>query len=144
MKRSAIQAAGWMAACWLLAMTTATPAQAQTGLSVNVPFSFEVGAKVLPAGHYHVDRPSLAGTSVLYIYAADRNERFAINSMPAGNPASFNNPRLVFERLAGSYRLAEVWMPGAQPGAALPRTEQQALVAKTQGKPQTIEIAATR
>jgi hypothetical protein len=133
-----------MAACWLLAMPAATPVQAQVGLTVNVPFSFEMGAKSLPAGHYRIDRPNLAGTSVLYLYSTEKNEKFAISSTPLGNPAAFNNPRLVFERLAGSYRLAEIWMPGSHPGAALPRTEQQTLVARSQGKIETVVIAATR
>ncbi len=144
MKQQAMQAAGWMAACWLLAMTAATPAQAQIGLRANVPFGFEVGAKVLPAAQYRLERPNLATGAFLFIHSLNSNHSFAVPSRPVGNPNTPNNPRLVFERLAGSYRLAEIWMPGSHAGAALPRTEQQTLVAKRQGKVETVEIAATR
>jgi len=141
MTNKMFHAAGWLAAGCLMVVMTAAPAVAQGRVTVNVPFSFTAGTESLPAGQYVFERNGVTGTSLMKVYNVDRNEAIALATLPTGNRASSGNPRLLFEVLEGHYRLAEVWTAGAETGARLARTREQALIAKRAEKIETFALA---
>lgn len=141
MTHKMIHAAGWLAAGCLMVVLTAAPALAQGRVRVNIPFSFAAGSELLPAGQYVIERTGIAGTSLMRVCNVDRNEAMHVATLPAGNPSASGNPRLLFEVLEGSYRLAEVWTAGADTGALVARTKEQALIAKRAGKIETFALA---
>ncbi len=143
MTKRMIQTAGWLAAGCLFVAMTAVPAAAQSRVRVNIPFAFEAGTESLPSGQYMIERTSPTGPSVLRIHNVDANKTFGLLSLPAVRPVAGDYPRLKFEILAGTYRLAEVWTPGAEGGVFLPRTKEQAVIAQQEGKVKTIALALT-
>jgi hypothetical protein len=138
-----LNTAGWLAAGCLFVAMTAAPVAAQSRVRVNIPFAFQAGAESLPSGQYLIDRMSPTGPSLLRIHNVDANKSFGLMSLPATRPVTGDYPRLKFEILAGTYRLAEVWTPGAEGGVFLPRTREQAVIAKQEGKVRTIALALT-
>lgn len=138
-----IHTAGWLAASCLLAVMTSAPAQAQSRVRVTIPFAFDAGAETLPAGLYLIERSALTGTSLMHIHNVDRNETIVLATVPAGNRSATYNPRLKFEILAGGHRLSEIWTPGTESGALVPRTKEQSLIAKRAGKVETVTLAMT-
>lgn len=141
MTNKMIRTAGCVAASFLMVLMTAAPSQAQGRVRVNIPFSFDAGTESLPAGQYVFERTGLAGTSLMRVASVDRNETLTFVTLPVNRPSTVYDPRLVFEILDGSYRLAEVWTAGAESGGLLPRTKEQALIAKREGKVKTIALA---
>lgn len=125
----------------LTVVTLAMPALAAAQIRVYVPFAFEAGSSVLPEGHYTVQ--AALGGRYLLLTNVNSGDGTNVFSMPAGDPANPKSPRLVFERLGSSYRLAEVWV-GEGLGQSIPMTRQQLLVAKQGGTPHRVEIALKR
>ncbi|HEY3441917.1 MAG TPA: hypothetical protein VGK29_14235 [Paludibaculum sp.] len=140
MTHKLIRAAGWLAAGCLMVGLTAAPALAQGRVRVNIPFSFAAGAESLPAGQYLIQRSGMAGTSLVQLHNVDRNRTTMFMTLPVNHPGVSNNPRLMFEVLDGTYRLAELWTAGAESGAMVPRTKEQALIAKQDGKIKTVAL----
>ncbi len=135
------KAAGWAAVGCLVVMIAAAPAQTQSRLRVTIPFAFEAGGDFLPAGVYVIEGSAQAGSPMLQIHNADQNRTIAVMTTPAGLSSGALNPWVKFEILAGDYRLAEVRAPGREAGVKLPRTKEQALIAKQAGNVRTGELA---
>ena len=112
-------------------------ANPMAAIRVTVPFAFEAGENAMPAGQYEIEHRS--ANSTLVVTAPD-GERHALLTFPTGDPANPKSPRLVFEKVGGTYRLAEVWVTGAATGAGVPATKEQMLVAKG-AKRERVEIA---
>lgn len=123
----------------ILCLAAAMPASANpmAAIHVTVPFAFEAGERAMPAGEYEVEHRSANSTLVI---TAPSGERHALLTFPTGDPANPKGPRLVFEKVGGTYRLAEVWVTGAATGAGVPATKAQMLVAKG-AKRERVEIA---
>jgi len=135
-----IHTAGWLAAgCLLVAMSA--PALADSRVRVTIPFAFEVGKDSLPAGVYVFSGSGLVGSPVVHIYSVGANKTIALLTLPAGRQTSSDEPRLKFEILAGTYRLSEIWAPGREAGLVVPRTKEQALIAKEQSEVKTVALA---
>lgn len=132
--------AGCVAAGVMMVAMTAAPAQAQGRVRVNIPFAFEVGSEALPAGNYLFERSGLSGISLMKIVNVERNRTTTFMSVPVNRPGAISNPRLLFEVLGGSYRLAEIWTAEAEAGAIVPRTKGQTLIARREGNIRTIAL----
>jgi len=103
--RSAILKSAMAGAVLLVASGTA---RASDILEVNVPFSFQVGSELFPAGHYRVQEDSLTGPSVLLIRGMHtRQAAFILTETAAGQGPG--RPALEFEHRENQYRLASVW-----------------------------------
>jgi hypothetical protein len=128
---SAVAALLWLAAAAPVMANAAAP------IRVTVPFAFEAGEHAMPAGRYEVEhRPA----SAMLVLTAPTGERHILLTFMTGDPANPKSPRLVFEKIGGTYRLAEVWVSGAATGAGVPPTKAQMLVAKN-AKKERVEIA---
>lgn len=130
MTNKLIHGAGMLAAGSLLVAMMAAPALAQSRVRVNIPFAFAAGAEAQPAGNYLIERWDRPGNTVIRVHNVDLNRSITLLTLPAARPMTGDSPRLKFEVLAGEYRLGEVWLPGSEAGAMVPRTKDQALIAK--------------
>ncbi|MBL0161341.1 MAG: hypothetical protein IPP47_30320 [Bryobacterales bacterium] len=132
--------AGCVAAGIVMLVMAAAPAQAQGRVRVNIPFPFEAGTETLPAGQYVFERSGLAGTALMQIHNVEQNRTTTFVTVPVNHPGASSNPRLMFEVLGGTYRLAELWTAGAESGALVPRSKEQTLIAKQEGKVRTVAL----
>lgn len=101
---------GFLAMCLYVSLAaTAGSAQSNRMLVANVPFDFQVGGKILPAGAYSVRQITTSGAGLLI-----RNEEGREAIMVLSNSAQENKSaqsRLVFHRYGDQYFLATVWGP---------------------------------
>jgi len=107
-------------------LTLSAPAPvAAADIRANVPFSFTVDKKVLPAGTYNVTS-SNAHTLLI--------SSFGAGAITMGQRAESRSgsPRLVFHRYGNDYILREVWMSGAS-GYQLRETARERELAGNRG-----------
>ena len=103
--RSLIVKSAMAGAVLLLASGTA---RASDVLQVNVPFSFQVGKEMFPAGRYMVEEDSLNGPAVLLIRGMQTPQAaFVLTETAAGQGPG--KPSLQFEHRENQYRLTGVW-----------------------------------
>ena len=100
---------GVLAMSFLVSMLAVAPASAKSvgDVRAQVPFDFNVGDSLMPAGNYTIDAITGDG-SALRISSGKRNAITLTNSKEA-NPGSESRSRLVFHKYADQYFLAAVW-----------------------------------
>ena len=115
-KLSCVLAAGVVAALAL----TGSPASAAE-LRADIPFSFQMGGKTLPAGIYQVS----TSQGVLGVHGYDGGAFVMTNRLEANGylDTGWDAPTLVFERSGGEYLLVEVWT-GSRNGRKMPAASQ--------------------
>ena len=108
-------------------LTLSAPAPvAAADIRANVPFSFTVDKKVLPAGTYNLTS-SNAQTLLISGFGAS-----AITMGQHAETSTSGSPRLVFHRYGNDYILREVWMGGAS-GYQLRETARERELAGNRG-----------
>ena len=117
-------------------LLVAGSAIAQTSsMHANVPFSFTVGDKTVPAGSYTIG--ALGRTpEMLLLQATDGSSPMIVGSNSVRNLNGANKTKLVFNRYNDHYFLSEIWVQGATSGRQIPKTSQEKELAK--------ELAANR
>ena len=132
---------------WLfvgLAWVASALAQSRPGdIRVQVPFSFHVGNRQLPAGSYMV---APAAEGLLHIFnTKDSHSQMFTPVFHMQRPVS-QTPKLVFHRYGTSYFLTEVWSSNGTIGKELPRSkaEQELLSGKATGSRLNSEVAEVR
>lgn len=119
----------------------ALPAFGQaTHVRVNIPLAFEMGEHSMPAGQYKFERHH---ASWQILVTDPKGVQRVFMTIPVGNPRTPEQGKLVFERLGGAYRLAEVHLTGAPNGVEIPATKAQRQLAKVQ-RPERVEVAMVR
>ena len=103
-----------------LALAFAASAQAQSAQNFktfSVPFSFNVGSKVLPAGQYKIT----ADNQVIRVQKTDgKANAVVLSQRTPGTSHTANEPKLTFRRYGNEYYLSQVWLPDNL-GRELPR-----------------------
>jgi hypothetical protein len=99
----------------LLACTVAMNAQSEV-VTAHVPFAFEAGGKMLPAGDYAVDREET--TNILLIHGAGSSSAFL--TMVVDSATKADTASLVFARQGGTLVLSAIRLPGQQTRVLLP------------------------
>jgi hypothetical protein len=122
-----------------LAVVTILVAFACTGLLAqnvamvaNIPFDFQAGNKLMPAGEYQVREQ---GTWVI-LRSADGAKSIATvltNAASGADPSL--GARLDFNRYGGAYFLTTVWNPYSGDGREVPQTSREKELAKRFGAP---------
>ena len=121
-------------------------AQAQTsraaGLRATIPFEFQVGNQVLPAGEYTVT--CLNPTSpnrILNLSTKDGSKVVIQTSDKMGK--SDDNARLVFHRYGDKYFLSQAWLPADETGLAIQKSRaEKAMERQLAGvRPRTTSVA---
>jgi hypothetical protein len=91
-------------------------AYGQNTMSADVPFSFSVAGKTMPAGHYQViDRAAQSGSPILAVSNVKSHESavvVATNRLYAADVKGNTASRLTFACRASGCYLKEVWKQG--------------------------------
>ncbi len=106
------------------ALLAATPALAfPAEVDVHVPFAFQVGKVVLPAGDYYVTRVSHAEPGLLMVRSDDGRHAALFDARDATLPVSAAAPRLVFDRYGHHEFLRSVQPSGETDSLGLSHAE---------------------
>jgi hypothetical protein len=130
-----------------LVMVANAQAQSKTMLEVTIPFEFQIGSEVLPAGEYSIKQ--LTQNTVLLRSADGRMKAIApmTATVEVGANERAEHERLVFRQYGKQYFLSQVWMTGGN-GRELNRSEAERRAAKGQNlasgvaKAKKVEVAA--
>ena len=94
-----------------LALAFTASAQAQTALNFktfSVPFSFNIGKKVLPAGEYKIT----ADNQIIRIQKTDgKVNAIAMSQRTHTDNRVESDAKLTFRRYGDQYYLSQVWLP---------------------------------
>jgi hypothetical protein len=91
-------------------------------LRANVPFDFQAGGRLVPAGEYLVEG---RGVIVFLREAADGKSVSAFITNEANALHGRGKARLEFHRYGGQYFLSEIWDSFSDQGRQLPRTARE-------------------
>ncbi|HEX6878872.1 MAG TPA: hypothetical protein VF135_00785 [Terriglobales bacterium] len=101
----------------ILMIAAATPGFAQvSSTKVSVPFEFQVGNSILPAGEYSLTQ--FAGQALVIENASGKGSAVAITNTTGGNGEA-RQPHLTFNRYGEKYFLAEAWLRYSNAGRVL-------------------------
>ena len=104
-------------------------AQVSEGLLGNIPFQFQIGETVIPAGNYVVTRTSNS-QSILSVRSLDRKTAaIMFAASPELTTKSAQSTRLVFHRYGSTYFLTQVWQGFGRNGNALLESKAERAIA---------------
>ena len=128
---------------FLLMLTAVTvSAQSERIRVINIPFSFIVGQKTLPAGEYTVEPNRKDSDNIWLVQSKEGHASALFTTMAVRASETQKEARLVFHRYGGQYFLSQIWTPGGNTGRELlmPRLENQ--LAKNSIERQTTILAS--
>lgn len=118
-------------------------AQMSQSLSVTVPFDFQAGRAVLPAGHYKVQ--FIAPQTILLRCETGRGAAMVVmNYIESLEPNT--TPKLIFNRYEEKYFLSQVW-PYGKSGRVLlndPAEKEAATLARAKATQTTVTARASK
>src|SRR5215472_10717377 len=98
-------------AALLLTLMAAKVSHAQeTRLYVNVPFDFQVGDQMMPAGEYLVERPFSSSWSLQRLRHVNGDAVSTISTIPTEAKNGDRMPELIFNVYGKTRFLAEIWV----------------------------------
>ena len=109
----------------VLSLVTAWPALAQSVTvlaKAEVPFSFVVGQKTLPAGEYEIRPGNKVNKDTLWIKKTDSSATASVITFGQSGKRKQTGPYLVFNRYGSQYYLSQVWTEFDQFGRQTPKT----------------------
>ncbi|MGH9941477.1 MAG: hypothetical protein ACRD9R_03845 [Pyrinomonadaceae bacterium] len=115
----------------IVCAAAATQAQTPVHVVAEIPFAFNVGDRVFPAGTYQIDR--LLRDSNKALLVRDRDGRMAVSAVTlavrkGGQQAAA--PTLIFRRYGEHYFLAQIFMGGDKDGRELSQSRLERGVAR--------------
>ncbi len=149
MKKQALKAITMLVVIIVLAfasaLASAANAQTRGTITVNIPFEFNVGDKVLPAGQYNVQH-ILRDDAGLLIQKRDGIESAIVITTNIQTSERRSETELVFKKYGERYFLSQVWTSGMKDGRELFKySAERALeleLAKKATRAETVTIAA--
>lgn len=126
-----------------LLCVTAVPASAQLAgpMTVEVPFAFVAGKKVLPAGTYVIS-PSTRSTVLV---RTPRGEHASIvTTMASDAKGSLSRSEVLFRRYGETYYLSEVRPAASSEYRRVSKTHDEIRLAKLTSKPDVVTLVADR
>ncbi|MBK7931536.1 MAG: hypothetical protein IPJ98_29895 [Bryobacterales bacterium] len=111
-------------------------------VTATIPFEFQVGAQVMPAGDYFISHQSTHVLQLTCQTGARKSAMVVTNASPA-EPAGASS-RLVFHRYGNEYFLAKVWSSPSHAAVAIPPTkrERELIASARRATPASLTIAA--
>jgi hypothetical protein len=134
----------------LLLMLAVVSVQAQSDgkLEVNIPFEFQIGSHMLPAGEYSIKRLT---QNTMLVQSTDGQQSaiaLAPGTVQANNNEKAAREKLVFHQYGNQFFLSQVWIVRGSDGRVLNQSKAERQAAREQNlanggaKPVKVEIAA--
>ncbi len=109
-------------AAGLFTLVAATYAHGETPVAqANIPFNFQMGSSIMPAGNYVVSESG----SIITVRAVTGKPAAMLLTFPASRAAASPNPSLEFNRYGNDYFLAKVWDGSSQNGRGLSKSKRE-------------------
>ncbi len=110
----------------LFAVLGCSGLHAQTIMTANIPFDFQVGKTVLPAGEYRIN----CSSNLLIFQGNDRHSSALVLASPADRRKPTDNGVLLFHRYGNSYFLSSVWGANSADGVTIMKTPREKELAR--------------
>lgn len=120
-------------------------AQFQEPITVNIPFSFVVGDKQMPAGEYTFK--SLVNGSLhskMLIRSKDGRNVAIVGTILVESKAAHKDAGLTFNRYGDQHFLSQVWSYDSSFGRELPKSDIEAKVLGGGAQKETASVAAIK
>ena len=130
-----------VAAALGLSIIAAGQCHAQPPVTVKVPFAFQAGDKIMPAGEYRIQSASFSNEAVQVVGKSDGKSTAAVMTLPVERNGKAVSPRLVFHRYGNEYFLTEIWN-GEPQGRHLYQTSREREFASTTGSREVTLLAS--
>lgn len=125
----------------LLLILTVVSAVARSSRKVtNVPFSFTVGGKTLPAGEYAIERYQRQSENIWLVQSRDGRSSVLVNTHSVRSYEPQDKGKLVFRRYGSQYFLSQIWSEGATSGRELRVSRSKSDLAKNEGEGETVVV----
>ena len=131
-----------VAAAFFLSIVAAAQCGAQSAgvMEVNIPFAFQAGNRMLPAGEYRIERFSAELEGIQLIRQSHGKNSILINTVPVESSDKALPPRLVFYRYGNDYFLTEIWTNNTR-GRQLYKSAREKELASTMGRTEVAVLA---
>ena len=145
---SHLRIAGLIISFALVAGSTAVYGQGAKRQTADIPFQFQVGNTVLPAGEYTVAATTATGETLRISSRSSDASVFRLTSTLVQNGPT-SKSRLVFRKYGDEYFLAEVWSAGYASGRQLTKSsreraiEHSSSIAKANERVKPVEVIVT-
>lgn len=105
-----------LAAALALVFTALAPTQshAQQVMQAKIPFAFQAGSTMLPAGEYRVQRALTATESVQQIRKTDSSSAVFVGTYSTDPGNKYLEPQLIFHCYTNVCFLSEIWTGNRQ------------------------------
>lgn len=144
---------GLFAVLALVAAVSTARAQSPVNISVDVPFDFYVGDRLMSAGRYTVKRVARDTNRVLVVAGQDEGDRVTAMTAPVTR-REVRQSQLVFHRYGEQYFLRGTWTVGDTEGCAFAESKQERAARRMRrqlvenggdgAKPEVVEVTAKR
>jgi hypothetical protein len=128
----------------LLLILTAVSVFAQSSRSkvTNIPFSFTVGNKTLPAGQYTFERYRKDSDNVWLIQSRDGRSKALVTTQSIRSIEPQEKSKIVFRRYGRQYFLSQIWTVGDTSGRELRVSRPKSDLAQNSGEGETVVLTA--
>ena len=115
-------------------------AQSESTKVTNIPFSFIVGEKILPAGEYTLEPNRKDSHNIWLIQRRDGRTSALFSTMSVRFSETQDNAKLIFHRYGDQYFLSQIWT-GGNSGRELRMSRLERELAKKAIERQTVVLA---
>ena len=122
MKRQAYIMIAFVVLVGLMAVAAQAQNNGRPQLRVNIPFEFNVGSKIMPAGEYLVRAVSDDSSIVVLNIQSHDGKASAMLMMKTVEGKARDSAKLIFNRYGNQYFFAQTWVDGDHIGLQAPRS----------------------
>lgn len=138
------QAFGMFTMLSLLLVLATASVNAQSKRSfINIPFSFTVGDKTLPAGEYTITPITRDSYNVWQVESRSRDKRVLVTTIPMWDSKTPDEPSLVFNKYDGQYFLSQILTTGDNSGRVLRMRRLERALAKSASEREKVVLTKT-
>jgi hypothetical protein len=128
-------------AAGLLAAVVCLSARAQTTIMrADIPFDFQLGQTLMPAGKYVVQFSASPRTVILQEQKKGGHSAIVLTT-PAVLPSAPKEGLLEFNRYGDEYFFSKIWTPFSPEGGEIVKTSRERELAHSSPRVQTTEVA---
>ena len=124
----------------LLTMSAAIVNAQSKRSTINIPFSFTVGQKTLPAGEYTVEPNRKDSPNVWLIQSKSGHGSVLFTTSSVWTTETQEKTRLVFNSYDGQYFLSQIWTSGDNSGRKLQIPRRARELAKSGIQPEKVVV----